>query len=168
MKVTDIHKIERKNSVGISVFGYENKKKYPIYVSKTCCEDKYVDSLLIGEGKKSTMFLSKTSTHLYTITQYIVEENIFFCYCLQAFRPTDVLKYHINDCFKINDNQRIKMPMKSEYVKFRNYDRKIKSPFMIYSDFESVLVLKIMKIKIQTSFIQTNIKNMLLVVMATN
>ena len=30
----DIQKIEKKNSIGISVFGYENKKKIPIYVSK--------------------------------------------------------------------------------------------------------------------------------------
>ena len=32
--VRDIHKIEKKNFIGISVFGYENKEKHPIYVSK--------------------------------------------------------------------------------------------------------------------------------------
>ena len=35
VKIRDIHKIEKKaNSFGISVFGYENKEKHPIYVSK--------------------------------------------------------------------------------------------------------------------------------------
>ena len=34
VKFRDIHKIETKNSIGISVFGYENKEKHPIYVSK--------------------------------------------------------------------------------------------------------------------------------------
>ena len=34
----------------------------------------------------------------------------------------------------------IVMPEKGEYVKFKNYERKIKSPFMIYADFESILV----------------------------
>ena len=34
VKVSNIHKIERKNSVEISVFGYEDIKKYPIYLSK--------------------------------------------------------------------------------------------------------------------------------------
>ena len=49
VKIRDIHKIEKKkNFIGISVFGYENKEKYPIYVSKRCCEDKPVDLLLIG------------------------------------------------------------------------------------------------------------------------
>ena len=59
-----------------------------------------------------------------------------FCrYCSQAFRRADVLKCHIKDCFKINGAQRIKMPTKGEYAK--NYERKIKSPFMIYADFET-------------------------------
>ena len=41
---------------------------------------------------------------------------------------------------KINDKQRISMPKKGEYVKFKNYKRKIKSPFIIYADFENILV----------------------------
>ena len=31
------------------------------------------------------------------------------------------------------------MPKKSEYVKFKNFERKIKSPFMIHADFEIIL-----------------------------
>ena len=34
----------------------------------------------------------------------------------------------------------MKMAKKGEYVKFKNFERKIKSPFMIYEDFESILV----------------------------
>ena len=37
VKIRDIHKIEQKNSIGISVFGYENKEKYQkILQRKTC------------------------------------------------------------------------------------------------------------------------------------
>ena len=32
------------------------------------------------------------------------------------------------------------MLKKGEYVKFKNSERKVKSPFMIYTDFESTLV----------------------------
>ena len=32
------------------------------------------------------------------------------------------------------------MPKNGEYVKFKNYERKIKLPFVIYADFESNLV----------------------------
>ena len=36
VKFRDIHKTEKKNSSGISGFGYENKEKHSICVSKTC------------------------------------------------------------------------------------------------------------------------------------
>ena len=46
-----------------------------------------------------------------------------FCrYCLQAFSTEEILKHHIKDCFKINGKQRIIMPKKDEYVKFKNYE----------------------------------------------
>ena len=37
VKTRDIHKIEKRSSIDISAFGYENKEKYQIYVSKKCC-----------------------------------------------------------------------------------------------------------------------------------
>ena len=63
-----------------------------------------------------------------------------FCrYCLHAFITEEILKRHIKDCFEINGKQKIKMPEKDEYIKFKNFERKIKSPFMIYAYFESIL-----------------------------
>ena len=32
------------------------------------------------------------------------------------------------------------MPKKGKYFKFKNFERKIKSPFKIYVDFESILL----------------------------
>ena len=46
----------------------------------------------------------------------------------------------LKDCFKMNGKQRIRMPKKSKYVIFKNYETKIMSLFMIYADFESILV----------------------------
>ena len=43
VKVRDIHKIEKKNSISIGIFGHENKENYPIYLSKQCCEEKHAD-----------------------------------------------------------------------------------------------------------------------------
>ena len=78
------------------------------------------------------------------------------------------MECHINDCFRINGKQRIKIPKKGEYVRFKNYERKIKSPNVIYADFEKMLSQKIMESKIRMNLIQTNIKNMLLAVMVIN
>ena len=35
----------------------------------------------------------------------------------------------------------IKMSQKGEYVEFKRFERKIESPFIIYADFERILVL---------------------------
>ena len=59
VKIRDIHKIGKKNSIGISNFGYENKEKHPIYVSKKCYEEKHVDLLLIGKAEERHYVLIK-------------------------------------------------------------------------------------------------------------
>ena len=47
LKTRDIHKNEKKKKkkkiIGISIFDYENKKRYPIYVSKKCSEENPID-----------------------------------------------------------------------------------------------------------------------------
>ena len=40
VKVRDIQKIEKKNSIDLIVFGYENMEKHPIYVLEKCCKKK--------------------------------------------------------------------------------------------------------------------------------
>ena len=59
VKIKDIHKIEKKNSIGISIPGYENKRKISIYVSKQCWEEKHVDLFIIREGIKNIIFVTK-------------------------------------------------------------------------------------------------------------
>ena len=67
--------------------------------------------------------------------------RIYFCrYCLQAFSTEEMLKRHIKNWFKIIGKQRVGMPKEYEYVRFKTHERKIKSQFMIYTDFESILV----------------------------
>ena len=55
----------------------------------------------------------------------------FCCCCLQTFSTGEVLKRHVKDWFKINSKQR-------KYAKFKNFEIKIKSQFMIYAHFESI------------------------------
>ena len=58
---------------------------------------------------------------------------------MQCFSTVQILKRHANDLFEINGKQIIKMAKKDGTVKFQNYARKIKSPFMIYAGFGSIL-----------------------------
>ena len=61
------------------------------------------------------------------------------------------------------------MPKEGEYARFKTYERKINSSFIIYADFESILVPEDHngKQNLNVSY-KTNIKNMLLFVMAIN
>ena len=60
------------------------------------------------------------------------------------------------------------MPLKGKYVKFKNYERNIKSPFIIYADFRSILVPEDNGKQNPNEPYITNIKNMLLAVMVIN
>ena len=101
-----------------SVFGHENKVKYPTYISKKCCDDKHVDLLLIGEGEKTHYFLIKDlNTFMYGHTLHHERKNFCF-YCWQAFRTAEKLKSNIKDCFKTNGKQTLKKLRKGEYIKF--------------------------------------------------
>ena len=50
--------------------------------------------------------------------------------------------FQLNSCVIILYTVEKTMPEKSEHVKFKNYERKLKSPFIIYAEFESILVSK--------------------------
>ena len=90
--------------MAISVFGYENKEKYPIYVSKrkNTAKKKLVDLLLIGEqGKRCYVFIKECNKFMYDHTLHCGRKH--FCrYCLQAFDTEKILNRHIKDFFKTN------------------------------------------------------------------
>ena len=74
---------------------------------------------------------------MYNHTLYYGKKH--FCpYCLQAFSTEEILKCYIKDCFKINGRQKIIRANKGKYVKFKKNERKLKLPFMVYADFESI------------------------------
>ena len=54
--------------------------------------------------------------------------------CLHAFITEKILKGQIKDGFKINKTQTIKIYKKGEYVKFKNFERKVKWPRRIYAE----------------------------------
>ena len=119
--------MKKKDSIGISVFGNDYNEKHPICVSKKCYENKHVDLLLIREeGKAPCVLIKDFNTFMYDHTLYR-KRNHFCLYYLKVFSTEEILKSHIKDCLKINEKQRIIMPKKGEFAKFKNYERKIKA-----------------------------------------
>ena len=116
VKIRDIHKVEKKNCICISVFNHENKEKYLIYVSRNTFK-RHVDLLLVGEeGKRHYVLIKDFNSFMYDHKLNHGRKH-FCCYCLQAFSTKQIVKCYIDDCFKINGKQKIKMPKNKKKFK---------------------------------------------------
>ena len=85
------NKIEKQNEININVFGYEDKQKYPIYVSKEKYDD-HMNLLLKTKGEKKHYVLIKDfNKFMYNQTKH--KERKHFCMlCLQCFSSERVLR----------------------------------------------------------------------------
>ena len=93
VKIRDVHKIEKKNSIAISVFGNEIKRIYPIYVSEKCCKEKHVDLVVLINDFNRLMYdhsLHRGRKHF----------RVYY-----TFTTEEILKAQIKDFYKINDKQ---------------------------------------------------------------
>ena len=135
--VKQINKIEKQNNICINLFGYEEKQKFPIYISKEKFTD-HMELLLITEGENNHYVLIKDfNKFMYNQTKH--EHRKHFCmHCLQCFSREDVLTEHKNNCISINGEQAIQMPEKGHIVNFKNYYKQMPVPFVIYADFEAI------------------------------
>ena len=132
------NKIEKNNEININVFGYEEKQKYPIYVSKEKYED-CMNLLLITENENKHYVLIKDfNKFMYNQTKH--KERKHFCmHCLQCFSSERVLTDHKENCIQVNGTQAIKMPDKNNNIlKFNNFHKQLPVPFVIYADFEAI------------------------------
>ena len=132
------NKIEKHNEININVFGYEEKQKYPIYVSKEKYED-CMNLLLITENENKHYVLIKDfNKFMYNQTKH--KERKHFCmHCLQCFSSEKVLINHKENCIQVNGTQAIKMPTKDDNIlKFNNFHKQLPVPFVIYADFEAI------------------------------
>ena len=77
--------------------------------------------------EKKNVFIKGLNKFMYDHSLHHKRKH-FCCYCLHALITEDILKRHLKNCFKINGKKTIKMPKKGEYVKFKNFERNIKSP----------------------------------------
>ena len=136
--VKHYNKIEKRNSININVFGYENKQPYPIYVSKEKYED-HMELLLVTEKENKHYVLIKDfNRFMYNQTKH--EHRKHFCmHCLQCFSSDRVLSNHKDIYIQVNGTQAIKMPDKDNNIlKFSNFHKQQPVPFVIYADFEAI------------------------------
>ena len=132
----DFSKIENKNSIGISVFYYQNNLVYPIYVLnekfKNCMD------LLMKTVENKSHYVQIEDFNRFKCNKTNNKNKKHFCkYCLQCFSSEKVLQEHKETCLKINGKQSV--TLRSGSIKFKNSFKQLAVPFKIYADFESVL-----------------------------
>ena len=140
VKVSDITKFEKQNpALSINLFGYEEKELFPLYITKEKKEH-HVNLLLISSNEtKHYCLIRNLSRLLRSLTKYKCKK--YFCeYCLHGFVWEDSLLEHEPHCSK-NGPQKIKLPDEGhDVLYFKDVQKQLKVPFIIYADFESILV----------------------------
>ena len=139
VSIKQIDKFERQNNYAINVFGYEDSKVYPLRLSKK--DSQVVDLLLITAGPTNHYCWIKNKSRLFSGQVSKHGHARFLCYrCINHFPNGLALKKHLEYCSN-HDAVRIEFlkPKKGEekaFLKFKNYKKKMRVPFVIYADFE--------------------------------
>ena len=129
-------KIFEKNnpSISINVFGFEDEV-YPLKISKE--KKNTIDLLLISDGKKQHYCVIKNLSKFIRSSLTKRHDAVEICRsCLNHFPDKDKLKNHEEYCFQ-NETIKIEMPKEGSSISFRNHNRAIKVPFVVYADFEA-------------------------------
>ena len=138
----DIDKFEKQNPhYAINVFGYEEVGVYPLRISKKQ-KGCLINLLLISEGENNHYCWIKNMSRLLASEVSKHKSKMYFCpRCYNAFQSETSLEKHIEYC---NSNEEVKICMPKDddgnpkYIKFNNYNRKMRVPFVVYADFECI------------------------------
>ena len=114
---------------------------YPIRISKAKFPD-HIELLWIGTDvkkyeKSHYVLIKNFDRFMSSFTKYKARK--YFCLsCLHCCSSERTLKIHREDCLLINGTQAIKMPEAGSKIYFKNHQKMLPAPFVIYADFEAI------------------------------
>ena len=140
VSLKDIDKFERQNpSISITVFGYKEKSVYPLRNSDNINREHDIVLALIEKDGVLHYCLVKNVSHLLSSQVSKHDGKKYFCVrCFKPFNNQKALDKHEEYCSN-HEAVKIDMPEKGTKLKFKNYHRGEKVPFVIYADFESCI-----------------------------
>ena len=142
--IKDIMKFEHQSNISVNVYGYEDKKIFPLCIITMTAARHHVNLLYITADETSHYVLVKDLSRLIAIQYNNHNGKHYLCqYCLRGCTSEEVLKNHLERC-KLHGAQRIKLPEADDKkgrdkVKFTKTEYQLRLPFVIYAGFESVL-----------------------------
>ena len=136
VQLNAIDKFERQNpTISINVFGHE-ESVCPLRVSK--CEDReVVNLLLISDDEKRHYCLIKSMSRLLSTQTSKRNGAQYYCMrCLNPFHSQESLDKHLEYC---SAHEAVKIEMSGGTLSFKNWNRNMRVPFVVYADFESFI-----------------------------
>ncbi|CAB3980719.1 Hypothetical predicted protein [Paramuricea clavata] len=141
VRINDIPKIEKANELRITVIMLRGERMFfPRYTSKFDYKD-HMELLLMddGEGNNHYVLVRDISMLLNSLSK--TQHKRFFCLgCLNGFNSQERLDKHSGTCREVNGTQKSMMPKRGSKVVFKNHRRQLPVQFVIYADFESLLI----------------------------
>ena len=141
VSLRDINKFERNNEIGVNILAIENKK---IYICRKGRDyNRIVNLMLIADvenqNKKHYVAVKSLSRLLSKQNSKHKEAQHFCTNCSNGFESEIIRDEHYEYC-RSKDSVIVEMPTKNPIVKYADGQYQFKVPFVIYSDFESILV----------------------------
>ena len=134
--LNQIGKFEKQNpTISVNVFEYKISV-YPLRISEHERE-KQVDLLLVSDEDKQHYCLIKSMSRLLSNQASKHGHVMHFCRrCYNPFNSEGSLAKHTDYC-RSHEAIKIEMPQEGSVLKFENFVRSMRVPFVVYADFES-------------------------------
>ena len=140
VSLKDIDKFENQNpTISITVFGYKEKGVHPLRNSNNMNREHIIRLMLIEKnGVKHYTWIKNISRLLSSQVSNHNGKKYFCGRCLNPFWCEQSLNKHLEYC-RNHEAVKIEMPKKGNILKFENYYKGERLPFIIYADTESLI-----------------------------
>ena len=140
VSLKDIDKFENQiPTISIIVYGYKEKSVYPLRSSDSMDREHKIRPMLIEKnGVKHYTWVKNVSCLLSSQVSKRNGKKYFCDRCLNPFWCEESLNKHLEYCSN-HEAVKIEMPKKGDILKFENYYKGERLPFMIYVDTESLI-----------------------------
>ena len=133
----DISQFEFRNQISINLLATEGKEIY--ICRKGGNYERVINLMIISESDKKHYVAIKSLSRLLSSKNTNHKGKEYFCMnCLQGFKKENSRYEHIVYCMN-NESVKVEMPHKNPIVQYSDGQFQFKVPFIMYTDFESML-----------------------------
>ena len=137
----NVSKFEKLNpDIAVSVYAYDESYSVgPLQISKHVDRLYKIKLLLISDENKTHYCLIEDFSKLVSSQANKHKGKVYVCErCINPFTTENALKEHEKHCTN-EDCVHLKMPAPGSTISFKHFERGQRVPFMVYTDFESLL-----------------------------